>query len=178
MGHKHTREEILDGAIAVAFADGLSRLSFGRVAKHLGVSDRMVVYYFASKEILVTDVLMAIGLELQSTLADAFDAGAPDHRALLRPAWPLLITDDAGAVFALFFEANGLAITGQEPYASVVPLLVGAWLDWVATFIDGDDTHRRVEAETAIALVDGLLLLRLVAGADASDRAAERLGLC
>ena len=35
MGHRHSRDEILDGALATAYADGLSGLSFGRVAKAL-----------------------------------------------------------------------------------------------------------------------------------------------
>ena len=48
MGYRHTREDILDGALTVAFDDGLSQLTYGRVAKQLGISDRTVVYYFAT----------------------------------------------------------------------------------------------------------------------------------
>ena len=46
MGYRHTKEEILEGALSVAFDHGLSRLTYGRVARHLGISDRVVVYYF------------------------------------------------------------------------------------------------------------------------------------
>jgi len=49
MGYRHTKEEILEGALAVAFADGLSQLTYGRVARRLGISDRIVVYYFPSR---------------------------------------------------------------------------------------------------------------------------------
>ena len=78
-------------------------------------------------------------------------------------------------MFALFFEANGLATTGREPYASLVPTLVQMWIDWVAAFIDGTPEQRQGEAETAIAMIDGLLLLRQLGGADRADRAAQRL---
>ena len=90
MGHKHSHDEILAGALAVAFEDGLVGLTFGRVAKHLGVSDRIVVYYFPSKDDLVGDVLVAMGLQLQETLAAAFtNAGRrpprPAAAGLARP---------------------------------------------------------------------------------------------
>ena len=56
MGHKHTKEEILEGALAAAFDDGLSQLTFGRLAKRLGINDRVVVYYFPSKDDLTIHV--------------------------------------------------------------------------------------------------------------------------
>lgn len=177
VGHKYTREELLAGALELAASEGLSSLTFGRVAKHLGVSDRIVVYYFESKDVLITEIVMAMGLQLQETLAAAFETPSADHLEMVRAAWPVLSTGGSDAVFALFFEANGLAVAGREPYAGLVPMLVEAWIDWAATFIAGGDDHRRAEAETAVALVDGLLLLRLVAGADAADRAASRLGV-
>ena len=33
VGYRHTREEILDGALRAAIDDGLSQLTFGRLAK-------------------------------------------------------------------------------------------------------------------------------------------------
>jgi AcrR family transcriptional regulator len=177
MGPKHTREQILAGALAVALADGLSQVTFGRVAKQLGINDRTVVYYFPTKDDLVSAVVVSMGLQLQETLGAAFTSPAEDHVALARAAWPVLATDDAAPVFALFFEANGLATAGREPYRTLVPMLVTAWVDWAATFIEGPKARRRAEAEAAIALIDGLILLRLLAGTEAANRAARRLGV-
>ena len=177
MGHKHTKEEILAGALTTAFDVGLSQLTYGRVAKRLGINDRIVVYYFPTKADLVSEVLISLGTQLQQTLAPAFVSPAADHLALLRAAWPVLARPDADAVFALFFEANGLAATGRDPYRSVVPQLVDAWIAWAADFIVGTPTQRRAQAETAIAVIDGLLLLRQLAGPAAADRAARTLGV-
>lgn len=177
MGYRHTREEILDGALADAFDDGLSQLTFGRVAKRLGISDRVVVYYFPTKDELVTEVLVAIGITLQQTLEPAFASPATDHLELLRAAWPIVARSEADPIFALFFEANGLAAAGREPYRTLVPQLVDAWIVWAASFFQGTPIQRRTEAETAIAVLDGLLLLRQLAGPAAARRAAKRIGL-
>ena len=177
MGYRHTKQEILDGALAVAFVDGLSRLTFGRVAKHLGISDRVVVYYFPAKDDLVGEVLFAVGIQLQQTLEPAFAKPAEGHLELVRAAWPIVARPQADAVFALFFEANGLAAAGREPYRTLVSQLVDAWIAWAAEFLHGTAAGRRTDAETAIALLDGLLLLRQLAGPAAAQRAPQRLGL-
>ena len=176
VGHKHTRDELLAGAVATAFEVGLSRLSYGQVAKRLGTSDRVVVYYFPTKDDLVGEVLVQLGARLQATLAPALAEPIADHLELLRRAWPVLADPEADPVFALFFEANGLAVAGREPFATIVPGLVEAWIAWVATLVDGSPDRRRSEAEAGIALIDGLLLLRLLAGPEAADRAVRRIG--
>jgi AcrR family transcriptional regulator len=175
MGHKHSKADILDGALATAFDAGLSQLTFGRVATHLGISDRTVVYYFPAKDNLIEEVLTAMGAVLQATLAPAFAEPANDHLALARTAWPVLAREDADRVFALFFEAAGLAAAGREPFAALAPRLVEAWVEWAATLITGSAARRRNEAEAAVALLDGLLMYRQLAGATKADRAARRL---
>ena len=109
MGYRHTKGEILDGALAVAFDDGLSQLTYGRVAKRLGISDRVVVYYFPSKEDLVGQVLLGVGIQLQQALEPAFRSPAREYRQLVKAAWPVMARAEADAVFSLYLEATGLA---------------------------------------------------------------------
>ena len=177
MGHKHTKEELLEGALTAALDDGLSQLTFGRLAKRLGISDRIVVYYFPTKGDLISEVVVAMGQQLQEALAPAFSTPAAGHREMIRRAWPVLATTEHDRVFALFFEANGLAAVGREPYATLVPTLVDAWISWAAELIDGTPGQRQAEAEAAITLIDGLLLLRQLAGPQAANRAARTIGV-
>lgn len=167
----------MEGALAAALEDGLSQLTFGRLAKRLGISDRIIVYYFPSKDDLVGEVILAMGLQLRQTLVAAFTTPAADHRDLMAAAWPVVARPENDRVFALFFEANGLAAVGRDPYRELVPTLVQNWIDWAAEFIEGTPERRRRQAETAVALLDGLLLLRQLAGPDAGDRAAATLGI-
>lgn len=177
MGHKHDKEEILEAALASALEEGLSQLTFGRLAKRLGVHDRIIVYYFPTKADLVTAVLGAMGLQLQAAVAAAFRTPSEDYMELVRRAWAVLASEEMDPLFGLFFEANGLAAAGREPYRSVVPMLVEAWIDWAAGFVTGPPKRSRSEAEAGIALIDGLLLLRQLAGPEAADRAARKLGV-
>ncbi len=177
MGHKHTKDEILAGALEAAIDEGLSQLTFGRLAKRLGISDRIVVYYFPTKDDLITEVIVSLGQQLQATLAAAFPAPAADHVALARTAWPILAQAEVDPVFALFFEAIGLAVTGREPYHTLVSQLIEAWIAWASGLVEGTPAVRRAEAEAAVALIDGLLIMRLTAGPDQANRAARRLGI-
>ena len=175
MGHKHAKADLLKGALAAAFEHGLSQLTFGRVAKRLGISDRIVVYYFPTKDDLIGEVLYAMGAELQATLAPTLTTPAADHLELLRTAWPILARVESDPVFALFFEAGGLAAAGREPFRTLVPQLMQAWIEWAAEFVEGTRTRRCAEAEAAIAMLDGLLLVRQLAGPEVADRAATRI---
>ncbi|MFN0091960.1 MAG: TetR/AcrR family transcriptional regulator [Acidimicrobiales bacterium] len=175
MGHKHDRDAILSGALKAAMDDGLSQLTFGRLAKRLAISDRIIVYYFPSKDDLVGEVLTALGAQLQHTLGPAFSVAADDYLGLVRTAWPMLAQPEADPIFAMYFEALGLAAAKRQPYHALVPTLVETWIEWAAALIGGPPERGRTQAEAAIAVIDGLLLLRQTAGPAAADRAAGLL---
>jgi len=116
-------------------------------------------------------------MRLQETLAGVFTERVDDHLALVAAAWPVLARPDVDPVFALLFEAAGLAASGQEPYRSLMPELFEMWIEWASTFLTGTRSRRRASAEAAIAVLDGLLLLRHLAGPAAATRAAKVVGV-
>jgi len=97
MGHKHSKDDILQGALDAVFDDGLSQLTFGRLAKRLGISDRIIVDYFPTKDDLIAQVMGAVGLQLQLTLADAFTAPAADQ-CVARDQTAAVVADDRDLV--------------------------------------------------------------------------------
>lgn len=177
MGHKYTREQILEGAVELALAEGVGALTFGRLAKRMGTSDRVIVYYFPSKSTLVSEVLVEIGNQLQAVLAKAFTQSAAGHRQLAKAAYRVLARADTDAIFAVYFEACGLAAAGAQPFRDLAGALVEGWVTWLSGFFGGNAKQRRAEAEATLALIDGVLLMRQLAGAQAGDRAAKALGM-
>ena len=177
MGHKYTREQILEGAVELALAEGVGSLTFGRLAKRMGTSDRVIVYYFPSKTTLVSDVLVEIGNQLQAVLAKAFTEPAAGHRQLAKAAYGVLARDDTDAIFAVYFEACGLAAAGAQPFGDLAAALVeGGSVGCPASSAATPNSGVR-RPRPRWSLIDGVLLMRQLAGAQAADRAAKALGL-
>ena len=177
MGYRHSSDEILAAAIAVALDAGLDGLTFSKVGAHLEISDRTVVYYFPTKADLVTAVVGALGADLVDLLERAFGSLPLSPADMLKRAWPVLTTPTADRVFALYFQIMGMASAGQVPYVALGRDLVEGWVQWLTPRTLGSTVevrHRRALA--TVAQIDGLLLLRQVAGSNAAGAAARELG--
>ncbi len=159
-------------------ADGVGAVTFGRVGKALGISDRTVVYYFATKRELLTAVVVHLGAELQAVLEHAFGPEPLEADELARRAWPALTSSKSDGVFALFFEVIGLASAKHPPFDELVPAFLDGWIDWVASRIDAPTpAARRRAASGVVARIDGLLMIRQICGPKVADEAAKALGL-
>jgi AcrR family transcriptional regulator len=173
---RHSRDEILRAVVASAMDEGLAALTYGAVARRMGISDRMVVYYFPTKTDLSTAVLGELSRQLQETVAGAVDEQPVTFEGLLARAWPLLATPASDRVFGLFFQVVGLASDGSEPYRSAVRALVTEWADWLEPrIVVPAGCTRRGAALAALARIDGLLLLRRTAGARAANQAVSAM---
>lgn len=178
VGHKHSAASLLDAALAVVHDEGLHRLSFGRVARRAGTSDRVVVYYFPTRDTLVGAVVSEIGRRLLAGLEPVLKGPpAADHRALAARAWLVVREPGSAALLTTYVEAMGLAAGGTAPYTALAPAVVDSWVEQLEAHVAGDPERRRSEALAALALLDGLLLLRLAAGPAQADTAARALGL-
>lgn len=166
------REELLAGAVEHVLRHGVATLSLRPLAAALGTSDRMLLYYFGTREALLHAVLDAVGARLRGRLEDALPVRPLAPAALLERTWALLTEPAAEGHLRLSIEISGLAARGREPFRSAAAAVLSSWLEWTAARLDVPDDERPAAAAGLLALLDGLLLTRFVAGEEVAARAA------
>jgi AcrR family transcriptional regulator len=172
---RHDEHELLGAAVDAALQGGLADLTFGRLAKRIGTSDRMLVYYFGDKDQLVERVIGALAMRLLERLGEAFGEAQRSPTQLLRKAWPLLTDEESTPAFALWFEMAGRAAAGHEPERRLATAIASTMVDWLADRIDAPTASARAQqAALLTAVLDGALLLHHLGLPDAAATAVRR----
>lgn len=97
-------EEILDAALRCLGRDGYAATSLSRVAEEAGVSKRMVLYYFDSREALFVQLAQSVGSRLIDQLEEAV-AGIQEPSEVVHAGFGRMweaITADRGLLIAMF----------------------------------------------------------------------------
>jgi AcrR family transcriptional regulator len=142
-------------------AEGLNKTGLRLLAKVAGTSDRMLIYYFGSKEALLDEVLGAIATNVTVQL-DALVGTQPRPASdLLAQLTSLMMNDAFEPAVQLWFELVGLAARGQEPYLSNARVLSNNWLTWIALRID-DPVEQ--DPGDLYAHLKGRLMLKMIQG--------------
>ncbi len=174
-GRPEQRAAFLTGAVGHVLVHGASGLSLRPLAAALGTSDRMLLYYFGTRERLLEAVLDLVGDGLLSTLSDAVPPGRSAPEVLLRAVWSTARSPTAEPVLRLYVEILGQAAAGVAPFPAAARRVAVRWLEWVQLRLDVPEAERQDAAAALLATVDGLLLLHLAVGRDVADSAARRL---
>jgi AcrR family transcriptional regulator len=160
------RQELLDGSVDYAVANGISDLSLRPLAAALGTQAPVLLHHFGSKEQLVQEILGDVRDRLR---AIGRTAEAEQDRSGLGAVWTWVTDPDQGPLMRLFFETYGLALRHPERYSEFIGHAVHDWLDEPLAAVDD------VSATLAIATVTGLVLDLLTTGnRDRVDEAMAR----
>jgi AcrR family transcriptional regulator len=108
---------------------GIADLSLRPLAKAIGSSPRVLLYYFGSKEQMVVTVLA----EIRQRQHVAFDRmQAPTFEQACGDIWKQMSAPASEPIFRLFFEAYGLALRHPKLYKDFLNSTVEDWLKFVA----------------------------------------------
>lgn len=153
------KEQIIQRVTQHMVEQGLSDMGLRTLAQVAGASDRMLIYYFATKDALIAEALHAIA----ENLALQFDAMVGQHQrsaeTLLAELLQLSNSPQFMLVIRLWFEVVGLAARGQEPYATNAAAIANNWLQWIQSRLENG---QRDEAMALFAELDGKLMIKLV----------------
>jgi AcrR family transcriptional regulator len=177
MGYQHDRNDMLAAAVRLVAEHGLSSLTYKRLADRLGIPDRTVVYYFPTKNDLVAAVLEILGGRLEEALRAVLGDAPLAASELLDRAWHAVQSGEADSICRVYLQVTGEAAAGRSPYATIAKLISDQWIEWFARLLTGPAHTRRQRAAALVAQLDGLMLLRHVAGAESARAAAQGIGL-
>lgn len=171
------RDELLDGAVAWTIGHGLADLSLRPMAKALGTSDRMLLYYFGTKDELVAAVVDRAADGLAAALELVLPELSRSPKAFVDGIWGLLTDPAAQGVVDLFLELFVLTRRRGEPYASASARVIERWLELGAPALVAMRVPSRqapgVVAAT-LAQLDGGILLAAAGAADAQLAAVRK----
>lgn len=160
-------------------AHGIADLTLRRLAQSTGSNNRMLLYYFGSREEIIVAALHGAEARFPTMqdMMSVIDDPARDLGDGLSHAWAI-IADPANLPFhRLFFQVFGLAGFEQERFADLLGTIGSEWLGHVAAAISrqGLDAARAdAFAHEVIALWRGLQATLIGLGDAAGvDRAAR-----
>lgn len=154
------RAELLDAVVDYILAHGVSDLSLRPLAKAVGSSPRVLLYYFGSKEDLVTEVLAQAGARQREIFA-RLRAQNLGTACGCREIWNIMSAPSSEPLFRLFFELYGLALQDRKKYARFLKRAVEPWLEFIAApllEVGWTKTQARAYATMLVAGFRGFLL--------------------
>ncbi|MEM8766742.1 MAG: TetR/AcrR family transcriptional regulator [Pseudomonadota bacterium] len=148
-------------AVAKYFLEeGLADNSIRTLAEAAGTSDRMLIYYFGSKDALIGESLSLIAGSLSDALDQQVGAGIHSASALLEAVTTATKQPVFDRVVRLWFEIVGQAVRGKEPFATQGRLVADRWIAWIESRLPPRQRH---SARELFATLEGRLLLEVLA---------------
>jgi AcrR family transcriptional regulator len=122
-----TRAKLLEAVVDYILKEGLVGLRLHPLAAAVKTSPRMLLYFFGSKERLITEALARSRIRQQLELARML-ASKGDRRQRLALAWEVWSSKETERSLWLFFEVYALAMRDRKRFPGFLERLVKDWL--------------------------------------------------
>src|SRR5580658_1211699 len=146
-------EELRNAIFQYLVVHGLTGLSLRPLAKAVGSSPRVLLYYFGSKEKMVAEVLAEVRLRQRASYG-AVQAGSFGEEC--RTIWKQMRSPDSEPLFRLFFEVYGIALRHPQLYSAFLSSTVEDWLRDIAAPLCRDGSSRGEARAFATVVLAGL----------------------
>lgn len=153
------RKEIVDAVAQHLVMEGFRNSGLRALAKSIGISDRMVMYYFETKDDLIAAAISSIGESLAEGMEQSLPPGLSTAPQILKALLGQEQTVEVKAILQLWFEIVGLAIRGDEPYKTTASLLLSSTEDRIRKRLRSGQKHR---AREVLASLEGELMIGLL----------------
>jgi len=164
------RPKLDRASLIAALADhviehGLGQTSLRQMARAVGTSDRMLLYYFVDTEALLAAVLTEVANRLAAALDRAVPAEPTRSPAALMQAMAAISAQGGLAPYLrIWTEMMVAATAGQSPFAALVEAIGAQFLDWIRLRLDPAWRDQPGLAALLMVVLDGAVLLQPLGG--------------
>jgi AcrR family transcriptional regulator len=170
------RAELLDRAVDYVCRHGLAELSLRPLAKAIGSSPRVLLYYFESKEAMVVEIVRR-GRGRQRAMMANLKLTDLSPREISRSLWREWSKPEWEPLTRLSFEVYSLALSDRSRFPGFLEDSVNEWLDALEACTTLPGYTRAQSRALGTLLIAGFrgFLLDLLATHDRAriDRAVE-----
>lgn len=151
--------QIIQDLIDYIMQNGMTDIGLRKLANVAGTSDRMLIYYFDTKDALIGQVLKTIAANFTLQLDSLLGEEKQTAEKLRMQFLALSDNPEFYPVIQLWFEVVGLAARGQEPYAENATAIAANWLNWIESKLEDSQKDQSIGI---FAELEGRLLLKIV----------------
>lgn len=141
---------------------GLSQTGVRQLAASAGISDRMLLYYFESREDALQAALQQVADGLEAQLAAATGERMPPE-ALLPVLKQFMLAPEAWPAAQLWLELVALSARGRAPFDAIAKRIGARFLQWAEDQLDlPEGPERTAAAREVLGAVEGEVVLAAV----------------
>jgi AcrR family transcriptional regulator len=124
--------ELLDAIVDHLTAHGVAEVSLRPLARAVGSSPRVLLYYFGSKEKLMVKALARLRERQRETYSRMKAAEFSTPSEACRAIWRHMSAPEFEPLFRLFFEAYSMALRHPRQFKEFLRTAVEDWLDFLS----------------------------------------------
>ncbi|WP_336763422.1 TetR/AcrR family transcriptional regulator [Asaia sp. VD9] len=148
----------------LALEEGIATLGLRAMATKIGTSDRMLIYYFGTREQLIVDVLEQVSTRLSALLLRIDDGSRSSPGQFLIRVLAMVHDPEIAPFVKLWTEVIARSARGEAPYDRIGPGAVKSWTDWIDSKLAPSPGHTDSgRAAALLSIVEGAVLLEMAA---------------
>jgi AcrR family transcriptional regulator len=161
---QETKAKALSAMAAHVLEHGLTSASLRPLAKAANTSDRMLIYHFGSKDVLVGALLKQLAFDMTEKLDDALPATPmQSERALFKEVLALVRSTGFLPYIRIWQEVVASAAMGQQNHIDTGQEIVNGFVHWLECRMPVDVDDPNGAAKAMLTLVEGFHVMDAVA---------------
>jgi AcrR family transcriptional regulator len=157
---------------------GMGAASLRPLAAAAGTSDRMLLYYFADRDELISATLERVAARLTTMLDTAVPADLRlPFGELLLAVWSAVRSAEMKPYMRVWLELAASAARDLEPHRTIANGIMNAFVRWTGDHLAvGRASEREQLSALLLATVEGALFLEAIGRRDLADTAVAEAG--